>query len=73
MPVRKSSRGRHLPRAAIFKLNEMLEAFGVSMEDGRAKFKKDELIGKEVQLNIQDSEYNGRKTSSVSNVGALEA
>ena len=57
-----------LTPAAMWKLSEVLTALGFEAKDGRAKFKKQEAIGREVLATVEDSEYQGRTNSSIANV-----
>lgn len=60
------------PRA-IFKLNETLQAFkGVEIKDGRASFKRTDIINQEVMIEVEDQEYNGRTTSSIKRAHPLK-
>jgi hypothetical protein len=61
-----------LTPAAMWKLSEVLEALGFEAKDGRAKFKKEEAIGREVMAEVVDSEYQGRTNSSISTLKPLE-
>ena len=55
-----------LTAAALWKLVEVLDALKLGHVDGKAKFKKNDVINKECYIVVEDSEYNGRKTSTIS-------
>lgn len=62
-----------LTSAAMWKVGEVLRALGVACEDGKARFKKPEVVGKECMVEIEDDEYNGRINSKIATCAPLAA
>ncbi len=61
-----------LTPAAMWKLTEVLEALQVPAADGRAKFKKNDVIGRECTGTVEDNEYQGRVNSSIAQLRPLK-
>lgn len=57
-----------LTPAAMWKVTEVVEALGLGQSGKRAKFKKEDAIGKMALLQIVDDEYKGVKRSNISRV-----
>lgn len=57
-----------LTAAAMWKLREVLMALKLSQDGKTSKFKKSDAIGKNITLDIEDDEYNGRPSSTVKTV-----
>ena len=60
-----------LTPAAMWKLTEVLQALGLPSDGKRANFKKKDALGKECIAVVEDSEYQGRVNSSISNLKPL--
>lgn len=59
-----------LTTAALWKLDQTLNAIGIASVNGRAKFKKSQVVGVYCVLEIAHDEYEGRKTAKISDVFA---
>lgn len=57
-----------LSASAMWKMREVLVALGLGQEGKQSQFKRADAIGKKCTLVIQDSEYNGTKSSEVEKV-----
>ena len=62
-----------LSAAAMWKLNEVVVALGLGKPGSRAKFTKQEAIGKYATISLEDDEYNGVKRSSITKVMPAKA
>lgn len=57
---------------ALFKLEEVGKALGIYVKGKPLKFKKSDVVGKEVVLDISTEEYNGRMNPTVNKVRSVE-
>lgn len=55
-----------LTPAAMWKLAETVKALGIPITDNKIKCKKADIVGKSCKAVVEESEYNGRPTSSLS-------
>ena len=58
--------------AAMWKVAETVEALGVGQQGQVVKFKRSDVIGKECGATFEQEEYNGKTSSKISRVMALQ-
>lgn len=57
-----------LTPAAMWKLHEVLSAFDLVTEDGKAKFRKQDVLGRDCRIVLEHSTYEGRQRASIKTV-----
>lgn len=60
-----------LTPAAMWKLTEVLEALGLGEKGKKAKFKKEDAIGRMAIVSIEDQEYKGQMRSSIAKISPM--
>lgn len=62
-----------LTASALWKVVQVGQALGLDIAEGRLKFKKSNVIGKECYGKVLDSEYQGRVNSRIEELYALDS